>query len=164
MSAEEARPWWASSDPDVADLDRDEDPVETVRQARRGGSDGGEPEPGGARPQGDDPDEPLTGHGDGHDQDGPVGRTGDHEPCGVCPLCAGWRALTESHPEAAEHLAAAGHHLGELRPEVADHLAAAGRHLAAALRTLLEPPEETADPDAPFERIDVVDDGPEPGR
>ncbi len=135
MTNDPVRPWWASPDPESSQLDADEDPIGAARSARRGAT---------------------AGERDG-EAHGPVGGHGP-EPCGVCPLCSGWRLLSESRPETAEHLAAAGRHLAEARPEVATHLAAAGRHLATALRHLMDDPEEASVPDT-FERIDVDGDG-----
>lgn len=122
MTAEDARPWWATPDAEVDGLDPREDPIEVLRAARRGREGGGDAATG-------TPDE----------GDGATHAAGDHaEPCSACPLCTGWRLLQEHHPDVATHLAAAGRHLAEAQPEVAEHLTAAGRHLTAALRHLLD--------------------------
>lgn len=129
MTAEDARPWWASTDPRTEGLDADEDPIEVLRAARR----------------------PDPGHGPGHgraDSEGGEPGTDDSssgadaphtsEICGVCPLCVGWRFLQEHHPDVVDHLAAAGRHLADAQPEVAEHLGAAGRHLTEAFRKLID--------------------------
>jgi hypothetical protein len=151
MSTEDARPWWASEDPEATGLDADEDPVEAVRTARR----------------------PSAGHGEASDPEGGSAGTADHDGawdgsaiCPVCPLCQGWRVLSEHQPEVAEHLAAAGRHLAEASPEVTEHLVAAGRHLTAAVRHLFDEDadergsdghegEAQAEGEASFERIVV---------
>ncbi len=171
MTAERARPWWASPS-SVDDLDPAEDPVEASRASRRPQQDA--PRTGPEQRDGN-PDEQRDGrpgaqrHGKADEE--PGGKSEEdpepaaHDPaCSACPLCAGWRALTEHHPEVAAHLAAAGRHLADARPEVTAHLAAAGQHLLAAVREALDDvgPGEEASSDAPFERIDLdVDDRPE---
>lgn len=134
MSCDPARPWWASADPTARAVDPDEDPVAAARAARRRAADDAaagteEPSDAAADPCAWSGEEPRS-----------AADRGGHDPtiCGVCPLCSGWRLLTELQPEAAEHLTAAGRHLADARPEVAAHLAAAGRHLASALRQLVD--------------------------
>ena len=169
MTAEDARPWWASADPEVDGLDPHEDPIEVLRAARRGPENGAD-----AATDAAGDDGAATGAAD---DDGAARAAEDHAAaCSACPLCTGWRLLQEHHPDVATHLAAAGRHLAEAQPEVAEHLSAAGRHLAAALRHLLddpgpdagESPDEGPEPrrrrggrDAPFERI-VLDDQEDP--
>ncbi len=141
MSAEDARPWWASPDPEVDRLDPDEDPVAAVRAARHApdGEPDGEREPA----PGPDPDpDPDLGH-DGRRAGAETGGQ-QTEACDVCPICLGWRYVRDHHPDVAEHLSAAGRHLADAQPEVAEHLAAAGRHLTAALRHLVDERAEHA--------------------
>lgn len=120
MTADGARPWWASEDAEVDGLDPDEDPIAAVRRARAA----------------DDPGPGSSSQDARHDP-----------PCGVCPLCLGWQHLDIHHPEVAEHLAAAGRHLLDAQPEVAAHLSAAGRHLSAALRHLVDERGATGTPE-----------------
>ncbi len=146
MTAEDARPWWASTDPRTDGLDTDEDPIEVLRAARR-------PEPDGGGSDGDDEGSEADAGGPGPDAGGPgadaggayageASSAGDgphtSEICGVCPICVGWRFLQQHHPDVVDHLAAAGRHLADAQPEVAEHLGAAGRHLTAAFRKLID--------------------------
>jgi hypothetical protein len=151
VTAERARPWWASDGPVDGGIDRRTDPLELHRAARRG--------PGGdapwwaetpagpagqAGPASEPADEPPHGSG-GADQRGvdqpvadePSARHGP-DVCGVCPVCSAVRLLQES------------------RPELVEHLTEAARHLAAAARSLLEPPTV---PTPPTPRADGAADG-----
>ena len=159
MSQDPARPWWASDDPATDRLDPDEDPVSAARGARQR-ADGGTRADDRTR----DDRRARTDERSRADDPPPAADQDVHDAaiCGVCPLCSGWRLLSEVRPEVADHLAAAGRHLAGARPEVAEHLAAAGRHLASAIRHLVEDVGTTADGasaapghNAPFERIDV---------
>jgi hypothetical protein len=159
------RPWWASAAGSEPAID-DADPVEAVRAARRStnGAPDAEVPPGGdvppradappgsdeppradAPPGSDEPpraDAPRGGEGPpGADvppgDRGATPRTAAHGPdvCGVCPICIGLRAL------------------GESRPELVAHLTEAARHLAAAVRAVVEPPQDGEAHD--LERIDL---------
>lgn len=115
------RPWWAS---DPAQQSSTEDPVTAHRAARRGSS-------------GDDPWWDAVG---APPSDDPTARPGPHtfEACGICPICAGLRALSET------------------RPDLVHHLAEAARHVAAAVRAALEaPPTSGGTSDEPLEHIDL---------
>ncbi|MFA9445708.1 hypothetical protein [Egicoccus sp. AB-alg6-2] len=87
MTADPARPWWATAE-GSEHLD-DRDPVQAHREARRGA-------PG--------PDAETTDGGE---------TTAAHDPdvCGVCPWCTGLRLLATSHPDAVAHLTEAARHL-----------------------------------------------------
>lgn len=139
MSATD-RPWWSSHGDR---LERDEDPLEVHRAARRGRrddvphgpDDDGEPdEPGPAGHSGREDDgswwfslsetlnrlsRDLPGSAD--DPDAPAA---EHtiDACGVCPICLGIRAL------------------GSARPELVAHLAEAARQVSLAVRTVLDGP------------------------
>lgn len=84
MSADAARPWWASPDPATDTLDEEQDPVTASRQARHATS------------------------ADDVTERGPA-----HRPttCGICPVCLGIEALGLRHPEVAAHLTEASRHL-----------------------------------------------------
>jgi hypothetical protein len=123
MTSDEAKPWWASGGPAGGGIDREVDPIEAHRSARRGGE----------RPIGgsdaDEPFEASTGPAPARDR-----ATGsDHAPdvCGVCPICIGLRML------------------GEVRPDLVTHLTEAARHLTAAARTLFEAAAAEQDHDRP---------------
>lgn len=152
MTADAARPWWASPDPATDALDGDQDPVLASRRARCAtpmddgatGVDDAEDGPSDV----DDPSESVPGDGpEGSDVAGgdPAQRP---SPCGVCPVCLGLDALGERHPE------------------VAAHLVEASRHLLAAVQDLLGPPSASSRRDDAtqatadgFQRIEV--EGPD---
>lgn len=123
MTAERVRPWWASDGPVDGGVDRRVDPLELHRAARRGEA---TDTPGWAGPEASPATEPLAGRPDDTPDPDPCddGAAPPHglDTCGVCPVCSALRALQET------------------RPELAEHLAEAARHLAAAARSLLEPP------------------------
>ena len=146
MTAEDARPWWASTDPQTEGLDTEEDPIEVLRAARRPDAEHGGPDVDSSRSDADGSRSNANGSrsdaagGEPHTDDLPSAADSPHtsEICGVCPLCVGWRFLQEHHPDVVDHLAAAGRHLADAQPEVAEHLGAAGRHLTAAFRKLID--------------------------
>ena len=135
MGAERSRPWWASDDPGVDALARDEDPLTAYRAARRPAAEDGRP----VGPRGDiaPPDQapwPDAAWGPDHErradpEPSAAGATHDPMTCGRCPVCIGLRLL------------------GEHRPDVLHHLNEASRHLSAALRGVLEPGPDTGHAD-----------------
>ncbi len=127
MASDQARPWWASDDPQIDALAADEDPVTTHRSARR--------------PETDRDPEPST---IGDTDHGPAPATHDPSTCGRCPICLGLRLLEEHRPDIAEHLS-----------EASRHLAAAFRGLLETRPDGAEPGARTAPSGDPFERIDV---------
>ncbi|MFA9429252.1 hypothetical protein [Egicoccus sp. AB-alg2] len=124
MSAHARDPWWASDGADGRLGDAD--PVEAHRAARRGQETAGEETEDPAAPDED---------GDAHQQ--------AHGPdvCGVCPWCAGLRALAASHPEAVAHLTDAA------------------RHLTKAVRALVADLQPPAGPDAAGRGADAAGRG-----
>jgi len=134
MTAAAGDPWWASGDGEGR-VD-DADPVTAHRQARRGGPDP-DAEDGGVPPPGDAAQDPAPDH--------------DPDVCGVCPWCAGLRALAASHPEAVTHLTEAARHLTHaVRALLHDLQPAADREDPAADDRAADDPD-----DQPFERIDL---------
>lgn len=153
--SEVPRPWWASdaTGPE-ADAPGGEDPVVAHRAARRGWIDPSAPG-GNRRDRGDGPRDSASDVSDDASHEGRDPQDGhdpaEHDPaehdhadgdeadsarehaaevCGVCPLCILARSI------------------GESRPELLGHLAEAARHLSAAVRTVVEPPDDGGDPSA----------------
>lgn len=161
--SERARPWWASDGPVDGGIAPDEDPVERVRAARRGGAgtapgpeEVAEPwldavaatmsslartaaRPGGAAPTRDEAE--TSG------AEGPHGTGGDpateavdgagegpwHHQPDVCGVCPICVGLRA---------------LAESRPELVSHLAEAARQVALAARSLRERAADAPDGDA----------------
>jgi hypothetical protein len=142
MSAERARPWWASEGPDqgAAGVPRGrpvggpvrhvDETLERHRQARRAGVPGDRGGPGAepapwwsSRASGQDTRASDQDTRES-DRDPPPREAASHrvEACGVCPFCTSLRLLQDT------------------RPELVEHLTEAARHLAAAARSLLETP------------------------
>lgn len=127
-------PWWSSG---AEGLD-DADPFERHRQARAG------------QQQTDGPPPSEVWWQEAADLLGRVvreaGRARDgaprHDPttCGICPVCAGLRAL------------------GDARPEVIRHLGEASRHLTLAVKALVDAHADTLEGEDRLERIDLDDE------
>jgi hypothetical protein len=118
-----SRPWWASEGPVDGGVDREQDPLDAHRAARRGSAGADTPDRGTS-----DADDGAADDGAADDQTQTSDAAGRLPPgseiCGVCPVCIAARML------------------GETRPELLVHLTEVGRHLSAALRALLETPAD----------------------
>lgn len=176
----QARPWWASDGPVDGGIAPDEDPVERIRAARRGESDGTAQDTGGpwldavadtmsrlaeATAQAADPAERGTARTGAPDPSEPgTARTGAPDPGGAGPggPAGGPGGEPEGHtPDICGvcPVCVGFRALAESRPELMGHLAEAARHVALAARSLRERPDAATSRERrggqPLEHIDL---------